>query len=194
MLPPSPVLEIDCHGYHGRGAKAILRRPKGQNWQVSRGFAFMWKRGPKLILRFGPSPASLQIQKGLIFAPTLQWCVWLVIFSQLCSSTLTLLSCLSAFEKQQYAWPRQFLQKRLQFAFFILFLGNKNAFIYLIMKYSAFHLFLGQQFQKGRSCPRYFSYFTTTTPLRICPTCFFTTTTCYFTTTTTSCKLFYNNN
>ena len=72
---------------------------------------------------------------------------------QLCSSTLTLLSCLSAFEKQQYAWPRQFLQKRLQFAFFILFPRNKNVFIYLIMKYSAFDLFLGRQFQKGRSCP-----------------------------------------
>ena len=62
--------------------------------------------------------------------------------------------------------------KKLQFAFFILFPTNKNVFLCLIMKYSAFDLFLGQQFQKGRSCPSYFSYFTTTTPLTICPTCF----------------------
>ena len=43
--------------------------------------------------------------------------------------------------------------KKLQFALFILFPTNKNVSIYLIMKYSAFDLFLGHQFQKGRSRP-----------------------------------------
>ena len=82
----------------------------------------------------------------------------LLIFFQLCPSTLTTLSCLSAFEKQQYAQQRQFLQK-LQFALFILFPTNKNVFIYLIMKYSAFDLFLGHQFQKGRSRPSCKSFY-----------------------------------
>ena len=43
--------------------------------------------------------------------------------------------------------------KKLQFALFILFPPNRNVSIYLIMKYSAFDLFLGHQFQKGRSRP-----------------------------------------
>ena len=54
---------------------------------------------------------SVEVPPSLLVFLCLAIVCLLVIFFQLCPSTLTILSCLSAFEKQQYAEQRQFLQK-----------------------------------------------------------------------------------